>query len=142
MLPLYPRSSDERVILLIGGGIFGALLLSGSLANRTLGSEQYHWLYDISRRVAELVLWLFPNSLFPILDSVLGSTPIAYLLLGVITYCTSVWLGRYLSSHRSRTSAIKAATFYLLLSVVTYLISAYLFLKFYYMQPSPFKLFG
>lgn len=139
---LYPKTRYEGMVLFLGGAIFVAFAVSGYLSNATLGNKEYYSIYDVSRRVVEWSLWLFPNSLFPILDAVIGNTFVAYLFLGTVTYCAFVWIGRHLSCDRSGTRVLKATAVYIAISALTYFLSAYLFLKFYYMQPSPFKLLG
>jgi hypothetical protein len=128
--PLYPKSVLEKWILAGGLFLFAAFALSGYLSDQFLDmGERYYALSDIFGGTWELLLYLFPNSLFLVLYAVLRSKIGAYLVIGVLGYFSFLWIGRFLSNRPTIRSALLSVLGYLAVSGVTFVVSVYAFFR-------------
>ena len=132
-----PKSPFEWRAVLVGGSLFFFWVVSEVVAHFTLGSHPE--IYRASERLISLFLFFFPNSLYMLLLPLIGNTFIVHAIVGCTSFLVFTLIGKYLSANYTRTKVIRLGILYLVVCFGSFTLFLYLFLRFFFLQPSPFK---
>ena len=129
----FPRRPLEWALLAFGAVLVSVLGFSEFLTKITLGKDPES--YRLALLISDLSLYPFPNSLFIILDPMIGLKSITYLLISISSVLVFVPIGKYLSSEWSGLRVLGIGIVYFAISTLSYILNSYIFLRFFYMQP-------
>jgi len=130
------RETNLRIAIYVFSAVsYLTLCLSLVAADALLGSQEFRELRHLIVRLADWLLLLFPNSFFSLLYGVTSSFVASLGIVAVIHALFFYVLANWLVKHRSRKIVVSMCAVYIALSGASYVLSNYLFFKFYFMQP-------
>lgn len=132
LVPVYPRSWRELLVLSVGGVLFLAFAGAGAISHATLLDESQQPLYRLASRAWNCLVYFFPNSLFAILYAITDSYAITYAVIGALAYFVFVFIGRWLDVNRDLRAAVVACVSYFVVSFLSFIISFRLFFTWVY----------
>ena len=123
-----------RAVYIFSWVVYFAFCLSLLAAELLLSYEGVTARRELFNRLAEYLLYFFPNNLYLLLYGITSNNIISLIIIGFINIFFFRYGARYLARHNSGKSIFSACTAYVIFSGMVFVLSIDLFFRFFFMN--------